>query len=113
MFVASHTIHTHLFCRAINGAGCQMVTPSAEDENLCDFLWLMDCDYKVCHKCCMFCDHKVRLLLYDYVCYYNLHPVLHVVNIYMLYILCLVLYECDYKLCLPLYVCKYKMHVCL
>jgi len=34
--------------RAINGAGCQMVTPSAEDENLCDFLWLMDCDYKVC-----------------------------------------------------------------
>ena len=33
--------------RAVNGAGCQMVTPRAEDENSCQFLWLMDCDYKV------------------------------------------------------------------
>jgi len=32
--------------RAVNGVGCQMVTPCAEDENMCDFLWLMDCDYK-------------------------------------------------------------------
>ena len=32
--------------RAVNGPGCQIVTPGAE-ENQCDFLWLMDCDYKV------------------------------------------------------------------
>jgi len=32
--------------RAVNGVGCQMVTPCAEDQNMCDFLWLMDCDYK-------------------------------------------------------------------
>ena len=32
--------------RAVNGAGCQMVTPRAEDENTCMFVWLMDCDYK-------------------------------------------------------------------
>ena len=32
--------------RAHNGPGCQMVTPTS-DSQLCDFLWLMDCDYKV------------------------------------------------------------------
>ena len=32
--------------RAHNGPGCQMVTPTSE-PNLCHFLWLMDCDYKV------------------------------------------------------------------
>jgi len=32
--------------RAVNGPGCQMVTPSAEDTNVCEFMWLMDCDYK-------------------------------------------------------------------
>ena len=32
--------------RAHNGPGCQMVTPTS-DRQLCDFLWLMDCDYKV------------------------------------------------------------------
>ena len=32
-------------CRAINGAGCQMVSPGA-DSGSCNFLWLMDCDYK-------------------------------------------------------------------
>ena len=31
--------------RAVNGPGCQTVTPAG--ENSCDFLWLMDCDYKV------------------------------------------------------------------
>ena len=36
-----------LVCRAINGAGCQMVTPCVEDENMSEFVWLMDCDYKV------------------------------------------------------------------
>merc|ERR1711893_511899 len=32
--------------RAVNGPGCQMISPCAEDENCCNFLWLMDCDYK-------------------------------------------------------------------
>ena len=32
--------------RAVNGAGCQMVTPT-EDPNVVELLWLMDCDYKV------------------------------------------------------------------
>jgi len=32
--------------RAINGPGCQMVFPVEGDENKCEFLWLMDCDYK-------------------------------------------------------------------
>ena len=32
--------------RAINGAGCQMVSPTGE-ANVCEFVWLMDCDYKV------------------------------------------------------------------
>jgi len=32
--------------RAVNGAGCQVVTPIAENENMCEFMWLMDCDYK-------------------------------------------------------------------
>ena len=32
--------------RAVNGPGCQTVTPG-EEENVCQFLWLMDCDYKV------------------------------------------------------------------
>merc|ERR1711936_200875 len=31
--------------RAHNDPGCQMVTPTS-DRQLCDFLWLMDCDYK-------------------------------------------------------------------
>jgi len=31
--------------RAVNGPGCQIVTPLAE-ENMCDLVWLMDCDYK-------------------------------------------------------------------
>ena len=31
--------------RAYNGPGCQMVLPSSGDS--CDFVWLMDCDYKV------------------------------------------------------------------
>jgi len=31
--------------RAVNGPGCQMVTPLSE-ENMCDLVWLMDCDYK-------------------------------------------------------------------
>jgi len=35
-----------LFCRAVNGAGCQVVTPIAENDNMCEFMWLMDCDYK-------------------------------------------------------------------
>ena len=33
--------------RAVNGPGCQMVTPATE-ENVCNVVWLMDCDYKVC-----------------------------------------------------------------
>ena len=32
--------------RAVNGPGCQMVTPGSE-ENVCHVVWLMDCDYKV------------------------------------------------------------------
>jgi len=32
--------------RAINGPGCQMVFPVEGEENQCEFLWLMDCDYK-------------------------------------------------------------------
>ena len=32
--------------RAVNGPGCQMVS-QGEEENTCNFLWLMDCDYKV------------------------------------------------------------------
>ena len=32
--------------RAVNGPGCQMVSPT-EDPNVCEFVWLMDCDYKV------------------------------------------------------------------
>jgi len=32
--------------RAINGPGCQIVFPVAEDENVCEVVWLMDCDYK-------------------------------------------------------------------
>ena len=35
--------------RAVNGAGCQMVSPT-EDPNVCEFVWLMDCDYKVREK---------------------------------------------------------------
>merc|ERR1712045_100902 len=31
--------------RAHNGPGCQMVIPTS-DSQVCDFLWLMDCDYK-------------------------------------------------------------------
>jgi len=31
--------------RAINGPGCQMVSPTGE-ANVCEFVWLMDCDYK-------------------------------------------------------------------
>ena len=32
--------------RAVNGAGCQMVSPT-EDPYVVELLWLMDCDYKV------------------------------------------------------------------
>ena len=32
--------------RAINGPGCQIVTPFPGDPNCCTFLWLMDCEYK-------------------------------------------------------------------
>ena len=32
--------------RAINGPGCQTVTPCKDDENSCIFVWLMDCEYK-------------------------------------------------------------------
>eukprot|EP00091_Calanus_sinicus_P008293 TRINITY_DN202_c0_g1_i4.p1 TRINITY_DN202_c0_g1~~TRINITY_DN202_c0_g1_i4.p1 ORF type:complete len:157 (+),score=64.35 TRINITY_DN202_c0_g1_i4:273-743(+) len=32
--------------RAINGPGCQMVTPCPGDANSCTFMWLMDCEYK-------------------------------------------------------------------
>ena len=32
--------------RAHNGPGCQMVTPTS-DSQVCLFVWLMDCDYKV------------------------------------------------------------------
>ena len=39
--------------RAVNGAGCQMVSPT-QDPNVVELLWLMDCDYKVwggiCHE---------------------------------------------------------------
>ena len=35
--------------RAVNGSGCQMVTPT-EDPNTVEFCWLMDCDYKVAHS---------------------------------------------------------------
>ena len=31
--------------RAVNGAGCQMVSPT-EDPNVVELLWLMDCDYR-------------------------------------------------------------------
>ena len=31
--------------RAVNGAGCQMVSASS-DEGVCEFVWLMDCDYR-------------------------------------------------------------------
>ena len=42
--------------RAVNGPGCQMVTPGSE-ENVCHVVWLMDCDYKV---------RKYYLLFYFY-----------------------------------------------
>ena len=32
--------------RAVNGPGCQIVSPIAGDENKCELVWLMDCDYK-------------------------------------------------------------------
>jgi len=32
--------------RAINGPGCQMVSPVEGEPDLVEFLWLMDCDYK-------------------------------------------------------------------
>ena len=35
------------FPRAINGPGCQMVKPVADDENSSEIVWVMDCDYKV------------------------------------------------------------------
>jgi len=31
--------------RAYNGPGCQIVSPSSAGQ-VCDFVWLMDCDYK-------------------------------------------------------------------
>ena len=37
--------------RAYNGPGCQMVTPDYSDSGVCQFLWLMDCDYKVRLSC--------------------------------------------------------------
>merc|ERR1712183_1258271 len=32
--------------RAINGPGCQTVSPCTGDPNSCNFMWLMDCEYK-------------------------------------------------------------------
>merc|ERR1711971_1404041 len=32
--------------RAINGPGCQMIAPVADDPNSSTFIWLMDCDNK-------------------------------------------------------------------
>jgi len=32
--------------RAINGPGCQMVMPVADEEDYCEVIWVMDCDYK-------------------------------------------------------------------
>ena len=32
--------------RAINGPGCQMVSPVSGEPNCCTFMWLMDCEYK-------------------------------------------------------------------
>ena len=36
-----------LFCRAVNGPGCQIVYPVEGKDDECDFVWLMDCEYKV------------------------------------------------------------------
>ena len=35
---------TNGIVRAVNGPGLQMVTPL--DENSCEMIWLMDCEYK-------------------------------------------------------------------
>jgi len=32
--------------RAINGPGCQMVIPIEGEEDQCEVIWLMDCDFK-------------------------------------------------------------------
>lgn len=48
--------------RAVNGSGCQMVTPT-EDPNTVEFCWLMDCDYKVTHIICML-GRILRIKLY-------------------------------------------------
>lgn len=32
--------------RAINGPGCQMVIPIEGEDNQCEVIWLMDCDFK-------------------------------------------------------------------
>lgn len=32
--------------RAINGAGCQMVIPVEGEDEQCEVIWLMDCDFK-------------------------------------------------------------------
>jgi hypothetical protein len=32
--------------RAWNGPGAQVVRPLANDANSCEFIWLMDCEYK-------------------------------------------------------------------
>lgn len=37
---------TSKIVRAINGPGCQMVAPVEGEKDMCDFTWLMDCDYK-------------------------------------------------------------------
>jgi len=37
---------TSKIVRAINGPGCQMVSPVEGEADMSDFTWLMDCDYK-------------------------------------------------------------------
>jgi len=37
---------TSKIVRAINGPGCQLVYPVEGEENKCEFVWVMDCDYK-------------------------------------------------------------------
>ena len=34
------------FLRAWNGPGAQVVRPVPGDPNSCEFIWLMDCEYK-------------------------------------------------------------------
>ncbi len=38
---------TFIISRAWNGPGAQVVRPVPGDPNSCEFIWLMDCEYKV------------------------------------------------------------------